>query len=212
MGHVTWSRPEFFSIKKKRKWGVSGLCQPAAGLFSFLGSWQRCIRDEAHPYPRLGGGRTWISSAAPRGVRELPQRGPSLPPPLPSLMLIGSYKGQSASGVGPAGQRGGGSAATANLEAWEGGPRVPGGPSQAGAGAWTTSSRPTPGRKEAWKRGAKSQAKGRRRQEAEVTREKGKCQGPRVCASSKGHGVESIEGGGKERHEVLEEKQGRKWW
>lgn len=122
MGHVTWSRPEFFSIKKKRKRGVSGLCQPAAGLFSFLGSWQRCIRDEAHPYPRLGGGRTWISSAAPRGVRELPQRGPSLPPPLPSLMLIGSYKGQSASGVGPAGQRGGGSAATANLEAWEGGP------------------------------------------------------------------------------------------
>lgn len=135
MGHVTWSRPEFFSIKKKRKWGVSGLCQPAAGLFSFLGSWQRCIRDEAHPYPRLGGGRTWISSAAPRAVRELPQRGPSLPPPLPSLMLIGSYKGQSASGVGPAGQRGGGSAATANLEAWEGGPPCPGRTEPGGGGS-----------------------------------------------------------------------------
>lgn len=48
-------------------------------------------------------------------------------------------------------------------------------------------------------KGDKSQAKGRCRQEVEVTREKGKCQGPAGLRQLQRPWVGSFEGGGKER-------------
>lgn len=140
-----------------------------------------------------------MSSAAPthKGERAFPAR-PLPPPPRSSLMLIGSCRSQSAPSVQPTGLRGGGSAATANLEAWEGaGPAR----TEPGEGGSLEASSPLslpPGAGGLLEGGSPEPSKEGGRQEAEVTREKGKCQGSRVRASSKGQGAGSIaERGGK---------------
>lgn len=140
-----------------------------------------------------------MSSAAPTRVSELSQRGPCLPPPPPrsSLMLIGSCRSQSAPSVQPTGLRGGGSAATANLEAWEG--ALCPARTEPGEGGSLEASSPLslpPGAGGLLEGGSPEPSKEGGRQEAEVTREKGKCQGSRVRASSKGQGPESIAGRG----------------
>lgn len=74
MGHVTWSPPEFFSIKNKGKC-VLPACLPAAGPFSFLGFWGRCTNKAEGITASVGGGqdpvqlyRSQTETDGPRGV------------------------------------------------------------------------------------------------------------------------------------------------
>ena len=71
MGHVTWSRPGFFSIKYKRKCAFPASCQWAGWTFSFLGFWPGCTLigpTAQHPLGRGWRGRVFGSVfPAPEG-------------------------------------------------------------------------------------------------------------------------------------------------
>lgn len=220
MGHVTWSRPDFFfSIKTKRKRGISGLHLPAAESFSFLWVWQRCNRDGAHHILDLGtGGPRWALLHPPTRVSELSQRGPCLPRPGHHscwLALAGANRHPASSP--PAW---GAEARLLQPTSRPGKGPVPRGPSQARAGAWRPPRRclSHPGREGSWKGGAQSQAKrgaGRKRRwpgKRESARARGSAPAPKARgrgASRKGGereaAVEAWNPGGRSK-----EKQGQK--